>query len=33
VDEEEDDRDHHPEDGEGDEDAADGLGNGGQVVS
>jgi hypothetical protein len=26
VDEEEDDRDHHPEDGEGDEDAADGLG-------
>jgi hypothetical protein len=33
VDEEEDDRDHHPEDEEGDEDAADGLGNGGQVVS
>jgi hypothetical protein len=26
VDEEEDDRDHNPEDGEGDEDAADGLG-------
>jgi hypothetical protein len=33
MDEEKDDRNHHPEDREGDEDAADGFGKGGQVVS
>jgi hypothetical protein len=33
VDQQKDDRDHHPEDGQRDEDAADGFGDGRQVVS